>query len=312
MKTLMEIRANFRVDFCDLCKHLLEQSGYKVRKRKKDKKTKQLLAEPVEPEYFVIQYFNVEHRFVVPKPRTVVKHAGFAYPQSVEEGLRAFLEKVEAGGELMRHASTKITRADYADALLNDWRIHHFHLGTKLGKEGFVNRSDDVLFATVTSDRFYCIAVLPHEADGGAPSWAKQLLVRTVHENWPELLEQGRLPGVFAASPQASDQDLFELREAGVLVPIQMPDGTVYAGIGGGYATSRDSTRAVRRAAAYLRAVSEEEKWLRENIDEVAAWAAKQGKTLPDRLHFKLAMDETNFLAVEHSVQLNVRLALRP
>jgi len=308
----MEIDADFRADLCELCKQLLEQSGYKVRTRVKDKLTKQLGTDPVEPYYFVIQYCNVEHRFVLPRPRAVVKHPGFVCPPGDEAGLHAFLAKVEAGGELMRHASTKIRKADYPDALFNDWHIHHFHLGTTIGKGGFAKRSENVLLAMVTREAIYCIDILPHEnVEGNAP-WTKQHLVEIVHEHWPFLIERGHLPGVLPSRETRTEQELQELREAGVLVPIYTRDGAAYVAIGGGYATSRDSTHAVRRAALYLQAAAQSEKWLRENIEEFAESAATAGRPLPDGPRFKLMMDETHLIAVEFTAEVNVRLVPRP
>lgn len=308
----MEIDADFRADLCELCKQFLEQNGYKVRTRKWDKKEKKLLDEPVEPYYFVIQYCNVEHRFVLPRPRAVVKHPGFVCPPGDEAGLHAFLAKVEAGGELMRHASTKIRKADYPDALFNDWHIHHFHLGTTIGKGGFAKRSANVLLAMVTGDALYCIDILPHEDVAGNAPWTKQHLVEIVHEHWPFLIERGRLPGVMPSRETRTEQELQELREAGVIVPIYMRDGTAYAAIGGGYATSRDSTRAVERAMQHLQAATRSEKHLRETIGEIATWAADAGRPLPERPHFKLMIDDTHFLAVESTAEVSVRLAARP
>lgn len=306
----MEIAADFRADLCELCRDALQGAGYKVRTKVKDKVTKQLGTEPVEAHYFVIQYFNVEHRFILPKPRAVVKHSAFACPEGDAEGLRLLLAKVEGGGELMRHASTKIMEADYPDALLNDWYIHHFHLGTSLSKSGFVKRTRNVLFARVTQDALYCIDVRPHGK--GIEPWAQQDLLRVVHENWPTLLERGRLHDALGVVDPPSDQAIQQVRNAGIIVPVQMPDGTVYAAIGGGYATSRDSRQAVRRAMLYLNTATRLEKWLRENIEDVRVKAAEQGKALPIRPHFQLMMDAESFYAADASGEIVVRLGPRP
>jgi hypothetical protein len=308
----MEIEADFRTDLCNWCREALQRNGYKVRTRVKDKVTKKLGAEAVEDYYYVIQYFNVEHRFIKPKPRKVVKHTGFTCPEADAEGLETFLEKVENGGELMRHASTKIMKADYADALLNDWYIHHFHLGLTIGKKGFIKRTKNVLFAIVTHDAVCCIGVQPHDDDHGKEPWSQKSLLRVVHEHWPFLMEQWRLLGVLGSTEQPTDEEIQKLRDAGVVVPLQMPDGAVYAPIGGGYATSLDSGQAVARTMLYLKTVTAGEKWLRENIDEVASWAATQGKTLPVTPKFKLRMTEDALFADEDTAEITVRLGERP
>jgi hypothetical protein len=52
-----------------------------------------------------------------------------------------------------------LTRWSDKDFLLNVMGYHHFHLGTAVQRRGYVDRTDDLIFAEVRRDTFTVIAI---------------------------------------------------------------------------------------------------------------------------------------------------------
>lgn len=152
------------------------------------------------------------------------------------------------GGLLTPYLSKRIMRLDYDDLLLNDWRIHHLHLGTAIESDGFVSRTADLLYVYFESSDAYLIEIRGHS------DFACQELLQIVHENWPQLIAKYRMNG--RVVQQLSDADIKKLRSGGVQPLISMNDGTVYAPPGGGITTAGTSvadTMDVNRFLTLLR-----------------------------------------------------------
>lgn len=52
-------------------------------------------------------------------------------PSELQFGLDLVMTNIEQGVDLGPYLSKKIADLDYDDDLLNDWGVHHLHLGTK-------------------------------------------------------------------------------------------------------------------------------------------------------------------------------------
>ncbi len=108
----------------------------------------------------------------------------------LKENIDTFLEVVEKGGNLVPYLSIKPRTKGYTpaaeqrgpganwadkDFLLNVMGLHHFHLGLTMEAAGHVARTNELIFASVTRDRFEIIglvdhAVFDHESDGSMTS----------------------------------------------------------------------------------------------------------------------------------------------
>ena len=102
-----------------------------------------------------------------------------------------------------------IRRAAGFDGLLWHYGMHHFHLGRGTDKDGFVERSDYLLFAIVAPLDAYFVDVRRHPAPRGI-GWVSQGLPRIVHSNWPKLIEKSVLNGV--SGVDLTDEQIQELR----------------------------------------------------------------------------------------------------
>ena len=168
-------------------------------------------------------------------------------PQEITLGLQEFIEKAESGQDLKPHLSTKINKPDYPDLMFYDWGIFHFHLGTNPHpkRQGFVERTRDLLFAIAHSPtaRMYLIDIHPH--DGG---FTNQDLLRILDENWTDILAPDTLKRCVGLPYNASDSDIDSLRKAGIDPILQTPGGRVLTPRGGGI-TKAGNSRSIKREA---------------------------------------------------------------
>ena len=144
----------------------------------------------------LLRYINVLNRL----PRVVAWDvrmsqdlASKRLPTPIQEGLEKFIEKAKAGVDLKPHVSTLITNPDYADLMFYDWGMLHFHLGTTLDSRGFIERTDELLFAITdpASAAMYLLDVLPH-----ARVFTNKDLLRIVEDNWPQILARYTFSGI--------------------------------------------------------------------------------------------------------------------
>jgi hypothetical protein len=131
----------------------------------------------------LIDYTNWRSRYVGQRPRTItVEAAAQNDPRwsSHAAAIKSFLDKVKRGDDLTPHLSIEPHTRGYApaarapsatsdnrwsdkDFLLNIMGFHHFHLGTTKQKRGYVDRTNDLIFAEVGRDTFKVIAIFDHD-----------------------------------------------------------------------------------------------------------------------------------------------------
>lgn len=187
-------------------------------------------------------YANVRHRRVPIRPRKVHK-AAYSVPSHLTEKEKSFLAAVTEGADLRPYQSTKLERHDFNDGMLNDFGIHHFHLGIDPHptKVGFKERSDPVLFAIVREEDFYVLGCFPHRA------WHQQSLLDVAYSNWP-ILFASVVPNdaQMQLSYSPTDADIKKLRKHYINTLTKRPEGTVTFSLGGGLASDNGSAMVTR------------------------------------------------------------------
>jgi len=290
----MKIEADFYQDLIHWCSKQLAAAGYRCK------------VDPESPDLPVLQYFNVQGNVLPAQPRRVKRASSLRCPVIHRTGLARLLRKARRGDLLLPHASRSIMNADFGDSMLNDWGIHHFHLGTALCQDGFVGRTSALLFAFVSDDAFHCIDVLDHKDACGLSNFAEQQLLEVVHAHWPGLLADAIPPG--AQGEPFEKETLAALRQGGFATLTVMADGTTYATPGGGFVSSKHSMRARHRADRLLDVVHAAENELRAKIGDLAATADLVGKPLPPEPTFELMFRDGWVCAVERTAMLCVEL----
>lgn len=190
----------------------------------------------------LIAYFDSLRRRLALRPRKIWIADDFACPPDHGAGWTRLQSKIVDGEDLRPHLSRGHAKLNTLDGLLNDWGVHHLHLGTApaSGDPSFIVRSGPVLFARITSDDFYAINVYPHGA------WEQTSVLESLHRNWPDAIKGYRLRGIHGES--LTDAQRRNLRKVNLQTATTTSDGTVYMAIGGGVASSGTSAEAVRRA----------------------------------------------------------------
>ncbi|CAA6605812.1 hypothetical protein MTBLM1_70028 [Rhodospirillaceae bacterium LM-1] len=254
-----DITIDLFMDFADRCASELQAAGY---------------TRPPDPAENIIRaYANVRHRRVEQRPRKVHK-ASYSIPIELIEGEQTFLKKVEDGGDLRPHQSTKLEKADYDDGMLNDFGIQHFHLGTAPHptNPNFIGRTDLLLFALVKDNDFYSLGCYAHE------TWSKTSLLDLIHATWPKEIVSSSLSSVSGMEIQAlshnyTDEDVAGLRKVGVNAITQRPDGTIHVGLGGGVTMNGESTKAARKVACIKRKCNDIERELKSHLTSMISSA---------------------------------------
>ncbi len=239
------------------------------------------------------RFFNIWNRRIDPRPRRVHEAMGFECPHAHAAGynqlLRAFLD----GQDVNCYLSKSLLKPDYSDDLLNDWRIHHFHLGQQTDETGFVSRTGPLLFAMMFHSDVLCIAILPHG------NWSKKELLKILHHNWPAVLEPYRIKGISGLRHDYSDEEIALLRKNQINAFIQVEPGFVYGMLGGGYSAAGASGRAEIQSINFKERIISLEIFIRENAGALAHHIQSQGFNISGQLEFRLHVDSVGLHAVE-------------
>lgn len=180
-----------------------------------------------DPEKLITSYFSRLSRRVNSRPREVILPADFTIPGEVAIGFQTLKSKIEQGEDVNPHLSRLTAQIDKDDMMFSDWKINHFHLGTTTQTDGFVERTGPVLYAIVTEEKVYCVAIAEHG------HWSDIEFLEIIDENWPELIADSRVDASFEV--QLSSEDVKQWRKAKVNAGITLPNGHSYVAIGGGY-----------------------------------------------------------------------------
>lgn len=283
------IRIDFPADWAASLEEQVAALGYQIRAG-------------LSPSQVCHQYSTLQRRLLSQRPRTVCTAAEFTCPPDLVANLALLQKKIEAGEDLRPHLSRGLANLDTQDMLLNDWGIHHLHLGTKIEADGFVERTGPVLFARFALDATYLIAVLKHG------SWSCQDFVRVVHRNWPDTISAYRLHGVQGLAQQTSDADIAALRKHAINVPVEVEPGVVYLGVGGGYSTTKMNGEIVRACAQTLETIKKLEAFVCGQIPALMDQARARGLDVGDELSFKLRRLDGVLVALEENTNTVIPL----
>ncbi len=188
----------------------------------------------------IYDFFNFKKRYIEPKPRIIKKSKEFSCPIGYEVALTEIENKISTGGNLVPYLSKQIKDAGYSDGILNDWNIHHLHLSCRIGKDGFVQRSDYQIFAFFTEDVCYLLQIYPHNKPN---LYSTQEMIKIIDNNWPELIEKKKINGNLSVS--ITDAEYAKLRKANVSTFVQTEPGKIFGVIGGGYMSNGASHSAL-------------------------------------------------------------------
>lgn len=239
------------------------------------------------------KFFNLRKRRIAAIPRNIFESKNFSCPKNLTNGYDVLKNKLTKGHDVCAHLSKYLLQGDYEDLLLNDWGIHHFHLGKNPEKSGFIERTGALLFAHITVDSVYCLGIYPHG------SWTQQELIRVFHDNWQGIISERKLNGILGSSNVLTDKDVAQLRKKGVQTMVQISPEIVYAPLGGGYSTAGTSMESTMRANSYMRLIRNLEDHVKENVKIFIDKIQELGYSHGNIPSFSMMIDEKGFFAVE-------------
>ncbi len=184
----MDVKIDLSKDWLEYLRFKISEAGYPV-------------DENESLERVSYKFFNIDRRRIIPLPRTVYESKNISCEAEHQAGYNALKQKLVNGEDVTPHLSKTILSEDYEDGMLNDWGIHHFHLG-EVVEDGFVERTGPLLFVRVVESEVYCISILAHGA------WTEQGLIKTLHDEWPESIDDYLLKGILDLSFHPTNEDV--------------------------------------------------------------------------------------------------------
>jgi hypothetical protein len=228
----MDIRCNLRDDLNTFAEGQMQSKGYKWQKNHKISSFH--------------QYMNLLNREVTPKPREVRISNEFSCPNELMTSFNTFINDLRLGYNVNAYLSSNLKRAGYNDGFLNDFGLHHFHLGIGIcntGKsKGFINRTGPVLVAYVTDKTAYLIGIYEHGENASLDLWTDQFTIEIIHNEWPEVLSAFKIHGISPSPEPITTEQRKVLRSKSCNSFIEMPDGVIYAPMGGGVTSANTNT----------------------------------------------------------------------
>jgi hypothetical protein len=224
------IRTNFRADLLAHIDAQLKELDY-APKVAGDARRK--------PAPFLMLLLRLLRRIPAAQPRRVVQAHEFVVPPAHVAGYQTLVRAIESGTPLRPWLSTLVRKLNGRDELLDDWGIHHFHLGiaTHEKRAAFVARTDEVAFAVVRPDAVYFLTATSHDPETAPLVWTQTELVDIVHRNWPTLIET---PKLSATGRELTAAGHARARECRTNAGVTVSDGTVYYPPGGGIMSNGD------------------------------------------------------------------------
>lgn len=253
--------------------------------------------------------YGVLRRLIIPRPRRVVRSgvlATRALAPAISSVVDAIARKSEAGADLAPFLSKQIEQLETHDLLLNDWGIHHLHVGADVaGPNGYVARSKELLYVLVRDDVLHMIDVRDHGAFSDAQ------LVDILHSEWPETIARWRSDSL--AADRISPEARAVLRKKHGTALVMTSDGTSYFPTGGGYMCSGLSSEVLFTADRIMDEIEWLERTLAENAETVIADLERgTGVVAHDRrLKVVLALDAGRVIAhvVDEATKVGLRLS---
>lgn len=251
---MMDLKADLRAHILSILPHDRADSAV----------VSDLASKPIDT--LLVIYHNWLSRLVRPAKRSVHLSREFASnPLRTKHsaGLNDTLAAVENGIDLTSRLSKLVINGYIAnsssktkdkDLMLNDWSVHHLHLGTKpdANDPAYIQRTGKLLFVIFRPTAACVLDIFDHAA------WTDRDIVRIAVGNWPGLDFFLEMKGVVGVAANFDEKEHQKLRRAGITSAVEI-DGRVYVGRGM-LSTAGTSYQSARAADVLLDRIEEFER----------------------------------------------------
>lgn len=239
-------------------------------------------------------YFNAEKRRPEQKARQVMISDVFNCPETLTSGWNKLQEQILIGNDLTPYLSKRVDQADNYDPMLNDWNIHHMHLGEDIEEDShFMKRTGPLLFALFHKNNFYAINVFDHG------DWVNQDIIEIIHRNWSEAIESKQIRGIVRSTDEElTEENMKTLRSKNCNYTIKVSGGTAYAALGGGIASAGntiDTSMKIIMQKKFLRSLEEQ---LHEDVISETTLLAEKGFNLDKEITANLDIEEDKYFVI--------------
>ncbi|WP_422881376.1 hypothetical protein [Pantoea agglomerans] len=226
---ISNICVNLHGSIENICKQQLIKAGFRL---------------PKEPANgYLPLLLNIKKRLVEPRIRTVHFHSALNVPENNASGFLTLVNKMRLGNDINGYQSHHLKRADFHDDFLNDFGLHHFHLGEITQKTGkhkhFIERTGNTVFAKVEEHDIYLLGVFGHNDGEQKFIYSDEQLLKSLYDEWPHLLDQCQVRGVTGHS--LSSEERHTLRSKGANVITAISDEVAIMSPGGGFMANKMS-----------------------------------------------------------------------
>ncbi|MGH1378709.1 MAG: hypothetical protein ACRBB3_07790 [Alphaproteobacteria bacterium] len=218
---------------------------------------------------------------------------------TIGENLKAYLSR-----RIVQKAISLNNTSQSADkdGMLNEWGFHHLHLGTQLENDGFIQRTNELLFTRVFEDCVCFINIFTHD------DFSNSEAIKILHRNWPETIRPFKMNDIKAPPTERTDQDRSELRKAGMTNFITI-DGNVYAPPRG-LVTSGHSLKTVDNVSRFFERINNIRTYCLNNSDGVIQDIEKASNIKIDRLNLEISFSHPPFLEPFFIVETNSNVGI--
>lgn len=214
---------NFHESIEDICKKQLLNAGFKLPKDSKHDCLELLL--------------NMKKRIVEPRIRNVHFHSSLRIPSNNTKGFFQLVHLMRKGSNINAYQSHHLERTDFHDGFLNDFGLHHFHLGETSQNKGkhkkYIVRTKNEVFAKVDENDIYIIGIFGHNKGEKNLIFTDESLLQLLYDEWPDLLSKYILNGI--SGQKFTPDERYNLRSKNANVTITLNNGIVIMSPGGGF-----------------------------------------------------------------------------
>ena len=197
----------------------------------------------------ILDYCVFNLRVPIQKPRSICKANSFVCPSDYTEKLLFLENRIKYGSSLAPFMTKNIRNLNKEDYLLNDWRIYHLHISDMVS-DNFVERSSYLLLTLIDSESAYFIKYIKHPAAGEVLPWGLKEYLEIIDSNWPTITDNWVLNKNrdMQLVNQLTEEQYIKLRNHGCNCPVELNNGKIVLGIGGGVSADGSPTEAVFRS----------------------------------------------------------------